>query len=292
MTDNTSRTDDPYEHDASEKCEPKDGVISVRGVRFGYGDDRAVVDDVSFELFAGRVCALIGPNAAGKSTLVKLILGQLDPWEGEVLLDGKDVGRIDAGARACRMSYVPQRGAVSFAFTVREVVSMGRFAAGSNEEAIVWAMDRCDLGEVQDTIFAELSGGQQQRVMIARALAQGYGMGEKVGKGGVFVLDEPGSNLDLWHVQQMMHVLRERAVAGDAVLVVMHDLNLTARYADDVVLLDHGKVVAKGGWRKVMNKEMLEPVYRVKMRELSCGTEGGNANGGDRPMFWIEDAVE
>ena len=248
--------------------------MALSGVRFGYEPGEAVVSDLSAELPAGRLCCLIGPNAAGKTTLLRLMLGQLSPWSGQVSLDDVAVSDLDAGERARRISYVPQRGGVAFAFTVRQVVQMGRFAGGHDDDAIDAALDACDVGGVQHRLFTHLSGGQQQRVLIARAIAQSHATGR------VMLLDEPGSSLDLWHVHHLMRLLREQAARGLAVLAVLHDLNLAAKYADDVWLMDDGQLRAAGPWDAVLRREVLEPVYGVSLRPLG-------AEGGGRPVFEV-----
>ncbi|MEX2388646.1 MAG: ABC transporter ATP-binding protein, partial [Phycisphaeraceae bacterium] len=221
------------------------------------------------------------PNAAGKSTLVKLMLGQLEPWAGEVSVNGQAVTALPARQRARWLSYVPQRGGVQFAFSVREVVAMGRFAsAGRGEDrgvAIDAALAACDLGDVADRVFAELSGGQQQRVLIARAFAQ------SADEGRAMLLDEPGSHLDLRHLHGMMRLMREQAARGLAVLVVLHDLNLAARYADEVWLMDGGCLVASGGWEAVLRPAVLEPVYGLDLEAVAAGS----AERGGRPVFRV-----
>lgn len=249
--------------------------LALEAVRFGYERGVEVVCDVSGALAAGRLCCLIGPNAAGKTTLLRLMLGQLEPWSGQVRLMGRPAASLEARQRARWVSYVPQRGGMAFAFTVRQVVEMGRFAQGGDDGAVEAALAACDLLAVQHRPFVHLSGGQQQRVMIARAMAQSRGPGR------VMLLDEPGSHLDLWHLHHLMHVLREQAAEGLAVLVVLHDLNLAARYADDVWLMDRGELVAAGRWDAVLRPAVLEPVYGVSLRPL-------RSDHSDRPVFHIE----
>lgn len=266
-------------------------VIAVEAVTFGYAPGLpAAVEGVTADLEAGRVTALLGPNAAGKSTLLKLMLGQLAPRSGRVLLEGEPVSALPPRARARRVSYVPQRGSVSFAFTVREVVEMGRFAGGTEgaSEAVERAIDACGVRGIERRIFAELSAGQQQAVLVARAFAQAAGTGRAM------LLDEPGSSMDLRHAHALMRLLRGVANAahppvsptlgaGLAVLIVLHDINLAARYADDVWLMHEGRLVAAGPWQEVLRPEVLEPVYGVGLRALSAA-EGGN----DRPVFLVE----
>ncbi|QDU32948.1 Hemin import ATP-binding protein HmuV [Poriferisphaera corsica] len=283
--------------DATSISQPdaSDVFLDVKNVSFAYPPSPPnphVLTDISLQLHPGRITALIGPNAAGKSTLVKLMLGQLAPTTGSILLPplgyNTTVSSLPPIQRAKHICYVPQRPTLSFAYTVRQVVEMGRFALGQSPQAVDWALERCDLHPQANKIFSQLSGGQQQRVTIARALAQSY-TDPEIEKTAtqpsqnlkIFLLDEPGSNLDLWHIQQMMAVLRQRADAGFAVLVVLHDINLAARHADDVLLLNQGALAAAGPWQTVLNPQILQSVYRVKIQQLAIPHS-------NRPYFLID----
>ncbi len=266
----------------------EDGVVSLRDVTFGYVPETPVIRTLNADLIPGRVCALIGPNASGKSTLLKLMLGQLSPWSGSIELGGRQVSEIAYRDRARQISYVPQRGVMSFAFTVREVVAMGRYTVGDPAGYVDRAMALCDLADIQQRIFFELSGGQQQRVLLARAIAQSSGAGR------VMLLDEPASGMDLKHVHQTMRLLR-RIAAGDllvadapgpAVLVVLHDVNLAARYADDIWLLDRGELVASGDCPQVMQPQRLEAVYGVRFTQMEV--PGGGKRVDETPVFWVD----
>ncbi|MCC6679508.1 MAG: ATP-binding cassette domain-containing protein [Phycisphaeraceae bacterium] len=237
---------------------------------------------MSAELTPGRVTAVIGPNAAGKTTLVKLLLGELRPQSGQVLLNGHDVAAMSEPARARRIAYIPQRGGVQFAFTVRQVVAMGRFVFG-DQRGVVEAIERCDLIDVADQPFAQLSGGQQQRVLAARAMAQLRGTADGPSARGLLA-DEPTSGMDLRHQLRMMKLLREMAGEGVAVLVVLHDLNLAARYADDVWLMHEGRLVSAGPWSAVLEPRLLEPVYGVGLKVVGHSREG-------RPVLAMEQEV-
>ncbi len=251
-----------------------ESAFTLNQVTFGYHADAPVVREINAQLEPGRITALIGPNAAGKSTLLRLMLGQLDPWSGSVMLDGWPVGSMNPKTRAQAISYVPQHGGASFAFTVRQVVAMGRYAHG-DDRGIDEALAACDLAGLAERVFSDLSGGQQQRVLIARAMAQSSGAGR------VMLLDEPSSSLDLRHVGDLMTLLRRQADRGLAVLVVLHDLNVAARHADRVWLMDQGRIVTQGKWETVMRPEVLEPVYRVTLEQIASGRVG-------RPVFVAE----
>lgn len=241
--------------------------MTLRSATFGYAPGEPVVRALSATLESGRVTAVIGPNAAGKTTLVKLMLGQLAPESGEVLLGDEPVSKLSERARARRIAYVPQRGGAAFAFTVRQVVAMGRFVHG-DESGVEEAIARCELGAIVDRPFVALSGGQQQRVVLARAVAQLHGEGR------VLLADEPASAMDLRHQVQTMKLMRELAGRGVGVLAVMHDLNLAARYADVVWLMQDGALAACGPWSDVLMPGVLEPVYGVSVRVVG-ETRGG-----------------
>lgn len=255
-----------------------DPVISFDQLRFGY-DVTAVVDAVSAKLEPGKVTALVGPNAAGKTTLMRLMLGLLRPWSGTVTMDGQGVGDLSPALRARRLSYVPQRPGVRFAFTVRQVVTMGAHGLARRiaEPLVDRAIEQAGLGDVADRVLMQLSGGQQQRVLLARAEVQ------SATEGRAMLLDEPGSHLDLQHRHAMMQRLRELAVGGLAVLVVLHELDLAVRYADEAWLMDAGRLVSAGPWDKVLTPDVLGPVYGLGLEQID--------RGGDRPILTVADAL-
>ncbi len=253
-------------------------VLELRDLTYGYARAQPIVRDVSATLAGGKVCALVGPNAAGKTTLLKIILGQLDAWSGGVRVGGHPLASLDPTRRAERVSYVPQRSHTGFAFTVERVVAMGRFALGRDDDAVEAAIQVCDLSGIRSATYAHLSVGQQQRVLLARAMAQSRGGGQ------LMLLDEPGSAMDLWHVHQCMRGLRQLAASGLAVLVVLHDLSLAVRYADEAWVMDGGELVAAGPCDEVMTPGVLEPVFRVRI-------EAHRLPGMDRPVL-VTDAAD
>ncbi len=232
-------------------------VMRIEQLRFSYGPGPSTIHDLSVDLQPGRVCALVGPNAAGKSTLLRLMLGQLQPSSGSVTIEGREVSRLPAGPRAVWVSYVPQRSHAAFAFTAHQVVAMGRYALPANPAAIERAIEQNDLATLRSRVYIQLSAGQQQRVLIARAMAQAAGQGK------VMLLDEPTSALDLKHVHQTMRTLAALAGSGLAVLVVVHDLNLAGQYADEVWLIHRGRLRATGCPSAVLTPEVLEPIYET-----------------------------
>lgn len=229
-----------------------DGVRVVRG-------RRAVLDGAGIEVRAGEVLALVGPNGAGKSTLLSVLAGDLAPAAGTVRIGGRAAGDWSAPELALRRAVLPQTAELSFPFPVAEVVRMGRAPwAGTEREAqdeaaVAEAMAATEVAEFATRPFSALSGGERARVALARVLAQ---------RAGLLLLDEPTAALDLRHQELVLRVCRERAAAGDAVVVVLHDLGLAAAHADRVGVVHGGGVAADGPPAGVFGEELLSRVYR------------------------------
>lgn len=248
--------------------------MQIHDVTFAYHAGHPVIDGVTAAVRPGTMHMLIGPNGCGKTTLLKLMLGQYRPAGGSISIQDQPVHRLDARRRAAWISYVPQRSTAAFAFTVRQVVAMARYTLPADEPAVERAIAACDLADLSERPFTELSVGQQQRVLLARALAQASGDGL------VMLLDEPTSAMDLLHLHRTMTHLRTLAhgqPAGLAVVAVVQELNLAARYADHIWLMDRGRITAQGAWHDVLRPELLEPVYGVTI------TPAATAEG--RPIF-------
>ena len=218
------------------------------------------VDSVSFVAPDGALTAVAGPNGSGKSTLVRALL-QLEPIRsGSASVDDQPLTALDRRALAQRVAIVPQRESLVFALPVREYVAFGRYphegpwrAAGADDAAAIErAITLAGVAEFAERSTHELSGGEWQRVRIARALAQG---------GRTLVLDEPTTFLDVAHEMAMFELFARLAHDGMAVLLVSHQLNLVARFADQIVLLHHGRVAASGAPAQVMRGDVLERVY-------------------------------
>lgn len=235
--------------------------LNVNGVRFRYGS-RDILQDVELEAKSGEVLAVIGANGAGKSTLIRCINRILKPYTGTVFLDGKEFSRFNAKERACMMGYVPQTAKDVFSFNVMETVLMGRkphisWGIGKRDLEIVNAvLLRMGLKQFVERQLYELSGGERQKVLIARALAQ---------EPEVLLLDEPTSNLDVRHQLEVMELVQGIALQQKkCVLMVVHDLNLAARFADQILMLKDGVVFAAGKPQDVLVPENIKAVYGVE----------------------------
>ncbi len=231
--------------------------IRADGVHVRLGG-RDVVRDVSLEVHPGELVALVGPNGCGKSTLLSALAGTRTPHRGRVHVDGHDVASTSTRELARHRSLVTQLNRVDTPFTVAQVVAMGRFPwlrtprAADSPAVIADAMALCELDEIADRPFAQLSGGQQARVSLARALAQDTP---------VMMLDEPTAALDIHHQEQVLDILRVHRDAGNAILLVVHDLTLAAAYADRVAVMKDGELLAIGPTREVMTVELLTRTY-------------------------------
>jgi iron complex transport system ATP-binding protein len=218
------------------------------------------VDGVSFVVPRGTVTALAGPNGSGKSSIVAALLRRRPLERGRIFIDEAELVSIDRRAFARVVSVITQREDPTFALPVREYIALGRYPHRSlwrgpaivDTNAVDEAVSLAEVESLADRNTDELSGGEWQRVRIARALAQG---------GEAIVLDEPSTFLDMSHEMAAFELLAQLARAGLAVLVVTHQLNLAARFADAMVVLHHGKVAAMGAIPEVMRGSVLEPVY-------------------------------
>jgi len=223
---------------------------------------RWLIRGASVRVEPGRLVALLGPNGSGKSTLLRLMAGVWAPTEGTVTLDGAPVGRVARRALARAIALVPQDTHIAFAFSVREIVAMGRHAhlgrfereRAADHAAIREAMARADVTGIADRDATALSGGERQRVLIARSLATDARH---------LLLDEPTASLDVAHALDVLALCRRLADDGHAVAVALHDLNLARRFATDAVLLRDGAVVASGAIDTVLTPATVGEVFGV-----------------------------
>ena len=226
---------------------------------------KPVLHGVSLTARAGQVTAIVGPNGSGKTTLMRCLTGELS-CKGRITLGGQDLATLPPEALARRRAVLPQAAALSFPFTVAEVVRIGLDARGERAEAMVpAALAAVDLPGFSGRLYQELSGGEQQRVQLARVLAQVW---QPVGDDGPrwLLLDEPVSSLDIAHQLVVMRLAAGYARRGGGVVAVMHDLNLTALFAQNLVLLSGGRVLAHGPVPEVLTDALLSQAYGCRLR--------------------------
>lgn len=219
----------------------------------------AAVDGISLSAAAGAITAVVGPNGSGKSTLVRAMLRRLD-FSGAIEVGGASVHALAPRELARRVAVVPQRETPAFPLPVRDLVALGRYPharglaswSAGDGVAVERALEAAGIADLADRSSEDLSGGEWQRARIARALAQ---------EAPALVLDEPTTFLDVAHEMAVFELLHRLARTGTAILLVSHQLNLVARFADRMVLLHHGRIAAAGAPSDVMRGDILERVY-------------------------------
>lgn len=253
-------------------------MLEARNVTVRRGRS-ALLSDVSISIVPGRLTAIIGPNGAGKSTLLRVMTGELPPTEGSVLLDGADIRQTSVAQLATRRSVVAQSSNLSFPFTALEVVMLGATIPGFDirdteaAAAARTALRAVDLTCFENRMLHELSGGERQRVHIARALCQLSTAPRRRGEAAALLLDEPTASLDLRHQGVVLSVIKEQAQSGRAVLLVIHDLNLAAAFADEIVLMAEGRIVGRGTPDDVLNVDLLSHTFGCRL-QIEASNDG------------------
>jgi len=239
-------------------------MLQAENVRIQRGT-KTVLEKIDLDLRPGEMLGVLGPNGAGKSTLLGALCGELKPASGEVRLDGRPLAHWSAAARAQRLAVLPQSSTLSFSFRVEEVVAMGRMPHDSGHvrdaEVIHAALQAADAAHLMGRSYTALSGGERQRVHLARVLAQLW----PGGNGQTLLLDEPTSALDPLHQHTTLQAVREFADRGAAVLVILHDLNLAARYCDRLLLLEGGRPFALDSPDAVLQPDALKTVFGLEV---------------------------
>jgi iron complex transport system ATP-binding protein len=243
-------------------------MIQANNITYRIGS-KTILEDISVSFEPGKINLILGPNGAGKSTLVKVICNQLKPQKGTVLYEGNDIKNTSVAELAKVRAVLSQNTELAFPLKVKEVVTMGRYPhfsvnpTAKDEEAVQEAMQFFDVQEMADRDYLTLSGGEKQRVHFARVVSQIWYPSENTCR--YLVLDEPLTFLDVHYQFQFMHKLRELLKQQDLAIVgVVHDLNLAAKFADHLVLLNHGKLLAAGTKEEVLNTENMKTAYRLE----------------------------
>jgi iron complex transport system ATP-binding protein len=251
-------------------------VLSVQGLGLRRVN-RWILRDLTIDLHPGTVLAIVGPNGSGKSSLLRCMAGLWASNEGQVVLEGRDLREISRSQVACAIAFVPQEAKLDFEFTVREIVSMGRYAHRGRFEretvddrnAVEEALARADVANLADRPVTSLSGGERQRALIARSLAT---------RSRILLLDEPTASLDVEHGLDVLELCRSLANEGRTVAIATHDLNGACRFADRIALLDSGRLVEVGSPSDVLTSENIERAFHVRAEPASTG---------DRPSFLV-----
>jgi len=252
--------------------------IEARNLTVGYGL-KTVLSDVNFTAEAGKITVIIGPNGSGKTTLMRALSKDL-PYSGEITLNGRDIARLHPAELASRRAILSQETTLAFPYTVAEIVRLGFMSADKRpiersqvRQRIEEALDQVDLGGFSGRFYQELSGGERQRVQLARVLCQIWEPVSETEPHWLF-LDEPVSSLDIKHQLLIMDVASAYARDGGGVISVMHDLNLTAMFADKIAAISNGGIAAVGPPNAVLTDNTIHEVYDCPLRVGFTPSEG------------------
>jgi len=226
-----------------------------------------LLKEIDLDVEPGKITTILGPNGAGKTSLLRALIGELAPSTGSITLNGVPIKRVMPMQRARMLAVLPQHSLLNFPFTATEVVMLGRtpHATGvvHDRQVVAEALQAVDGDHLAARIYTQLSGGEKQRVHLARVLAQIW----EAAAGGdrYLVLDEPTSSFDLAHQQLTLEVVRTLARKGVGILMVIHDLNLAARCADHMVLMQGGRIAVSGNPGDVLRPETIKDVFQVNV---------------------------
>lgn len=240
-------------------------TLTAEGITLGYGD-RTVIDGLDLAIVPGRITAVVGANGCGKSTLLRAMARLLRPAHGAVMLDGADVRALPTKAVARVVGLLPQSPIAPEGIAVADLVGRGRHPhqktlarwSARDHHAVADALEATGIADLADRSVDELSGGQRQRVWIAMALAQ---------ETDILLLDEPTTFLDVAHQVEVLDLLTDLSLSrGTTIVMVLHDLNLAARYADELIAMKGGRVHAVGAPDRIMTSELVEQVFGMANR--------------------------
>lgn len=246
-------------------------MLSANGLGFRI-NNKQLLQDASLDVIPGKVTVILGPNGAGKSTFMKLLCGDLLPTFGSISLDGNCTRSIDRKSMAQRRAMMPQSSNVVFPFSVYEIVMMGRSPYVSRSETlkdqqiVKAAMQSTRVGDLAVRNYNTLSGGEQQRVQLARVLTQIWSDENEVDDSARYLLlDEPVASMDLAHQHETLRIARQFAQRNVGVLLILHDINLAAMYADRIAIFQNGKIVRQGKPNDAFDQELIKKVFGIEV---------------------------
>ncbi|UCA50907.1 ABC transporter ATP-binding protein [Streptomyces sp. WA6-1-16] len=250
--------------------------LAARDITVGYGD-RTVIDQLDVAIPSGVITTIIGPNGCGKSTLLRTLTRLLKPTGGTVVLDGEDIGTLRTKDVAKKLGLLPQAPVAPEGLTVADLVARGRHPhqswlrqwSSDDADVVRRALVMTGVADLADRTVDSLSGGQRQRVWISMTLAQGTDL---------LLLDEPTTYLDLAHAIDVLDLVDDLHESGCTVVMVLHDLNLAARYSDNLVVMRGGAVLAQGHPRDVITAELLHEAFGLRAKVIDDPV-------GDRPLI-------
>lgn len=238
--------------------------IKVQNLDFSYDRKRQVLNDISFTIDDGKMVCLIGPNGVGKSTLFKAILRLIHCYSGSIHIGGEDTSELSAVQMARKVAYIPQSSPVTFNYSVFEMVLMGTTAGMSmfsapgkkEKQTAEEAMEKLGIGDLKNRGFSYISGGERQLALIARALCQ---------QSRVLIMDEPTANLDYGNATRVMQQIKDLSCSGYTIIQATHQPDQAFMYADEVMAMKEGKIIAQGEPREIITKELVEELYGVQV---------------------------
>jgi iron complex transport system ATP-binding protein len=234
-------------------------------------NSKKILDDISLSISSGEIITILGPNGAGKSSFLKIISGDLKCTEGQIYFDQSNLDDISIQDRSFIRSVMSQSQDVVYDFSAREIIEMGWLDRGISSysenfiEAIDQISEECSVRNLLEQSFNTLSGGEKRRVHFARTLVQLWRPSGSDDPRYMF-LDEPTANLDILHEQKMMKLIQKKRDEGLGILLILHDLNLAAKYSDQIALFNDGKLVDVGFPRTILTENTLSTVYGLKMK--------------------------
>ena len=243
--------------------------LILKNISYKAGDVN-ILNDVSLSIEKGEIVSLVGPNGAGKSTLLNILTGDINPDSGEVFYENFNLNELDILDRSFYRSVMSQSQQIVFDFSVKEIIEMGWLDKGNAQfsehfdQAVLDISSVCQLDNLLERKFNRLSGGEQRRVHFARTLLQLWRPSDSMDPA-YMLLDEPTANLDLYFEIKLMEIIKKKAVNNVGVFLILHDLNLAAKFSDKIALINKGKIVSYGTPKEVLKPNILEEIYNLKM---------------------------